>query len=480
MSKLSDFIEIGGTSGSHEFVASGAIGNGDIVALNADGSVSTVEELITAGSNIIEVSTTAASPNICAVGNNKYVVAVNDDPANDEMAAFVVTYDPVANTISSGAKVTIFSPTANSGQPSVTYDKAEGCVLFMFRNAAVAATINGTSLSLGTPLTLSTSVTGNGTPECSFYHNDGYHILFTEFANDMAIVILSIVGTTITEESIATNTTDFQDNEIIASFSVAYDTLENRFMLTYYNDLFDRSEAIIGSLSGTTISWGGKTTLSSSGTAFDMVSAYYSEELDRIIVFTDADQTIKVCNITSGSNAFTSGTPLVLSDNTSVNAVISDNAAKNQISLIGRGTNTYLNEMSFEVNTSTETISQNTTTVLVSNAVKFSTNNFITSYDSTSHRTYIAYLDSNSDPSTVVSSGVDSTNIDFIGIAEQSALDTETVPVTVLGGVSSNQSALTTNTNYFVDVDGTLTTTDTGYKLGKALSATEIIIEGNL
>ena len=66
----------------------------------------------------------------------------------------------------------------------------------------------------------------------------------------------------------------------------------------------------------------------------------------------------------------------------------------------------------------------------------------------------------------------------WIGISQDTVVDAEAVKVTTIGGVDDNQSGLTTGTEYFVDGDGSLTTTDTGYPIGKALSATDILIEG--
>lgn len=69
----------------------------------------------------------------------------------------------------------------------------------------------------------------------------------------------------------------------------------------------------------------------------------------------------------------------------------------------------------------------------------------------------------------------------WIGIAAATVADTETVEITLKGGVNLSQSGLTPGSIYYVDDDGNLTITTTGgRKLGKALSATSILItEGN-
>lgn len=63
----------------------------------------------------------------------------------------------------------------------------------------------------------------------------------------------------------------------------------------------------------------------------------------------------------------------------------------------------------------------------------------------------------------------------FIGIAKESKTAGQLVPV-IVGGVSDVHSGLTPGKIYYSDESGTLTTTVTAYKVGLALSATEILL----
>jgi len=66
---------------------------------------------------------------------------------------------------------------------------------------------------------------------------------------------------------------------------------------------------------------------------------------------------------------------------------------------------------------------------------------------------------------------------DYIGIAEQAISDTATGTVTVMGGVNESQSGLTIGSKYYLDNSGSLTTTVTaGREVGRALSATDILL----
>lgn len=78
---------------------------------------------------------------------------------------------------------------------------------------------------------------------------------------------------------------------------------------------------------------------------------------------------------------------------------------------------------------------------------------------------------------STIASGTD--NQDYIGIAEETVADTETVSIWCFPAIADNQTGLTAGQHYFVNTDGSLTTTDTGYRAGKAYSATDLLIKGN-
>tara|TARA_R110002020_G_scaffold427182_1_gene636518 strand:+ start:1998 stop:3512 length:1515 start_codon:yes stop_codon:yes gene_type:complete len=74
-------------------------------------------------------------------------------------------------------------------------------------------------------------------------------------------------------------------------------------------------------------------------------------------------------------------------------------------------------------------------------------------------------------------------NENFIGIADAAISDTATGSVTIKGGIATNASlpTLTPNSVYYVQGDGTISTTSTSpaVRLGKALSSTSINLEFN-
>jgi hypothetical protein len=67
----------------------------------------------------------------------------------------------------------------------------------------------------------------------------------------------------------------------------------------------------------------------------------------------------------------------------------------------------------------------------------------------------------------------------FIGLAAASATTGQTLNVTVTGGTNANQTGLTTGASYFLTSLGALTTAG-GVRVGEALSATSMFVEGRL
>ena len=77
---------------------------------------------------------------------------------------------------------------------------------------------------------------------------------------------------------------------------------------------------------------------------------------------------------------------------------------------------------------------------------------------------------------TTVSTGA-ANSTDYFGIASAAISDTAAGVIWVYPGIATNQSSLTPSLTYYVDTDGTLTTSDTGTRAGRAMSATDLLIK---
>ena len=107
-------------------------------------------------------------------------------------------------------------------------------------------------------------------------------------------------------------------------------------------------------------------------------------------------------------------------------------------------------------------------------------------YDSNSKRVVVAVSDMGDSyygkgiVYRAASSNTNLTSENYIGIAEYAAADTETATVLIKGGVSTTQSSLTPGQTYFVQSDGTLglTADSPSVTAGTAVTSTKLIVKG--
>ena len=106
--------------------------------------------------------------------------------------------------------------------------------------------------------------------------------------------------------------------------------------------------------------------------------------------------------------------------------------------------------------------------------------NYLTNvYDDSHDRVVISYYEPNTSSSASVVFKPESSNVArFIGITDAAIANASTGNVTIKGGIASKGlSGLTPNSVYYVADNGTISTTSTGLRIGKALSTSSINLE---
>jgi hypothetical protein len=112
------------------------------------------------------------------------------------------------------------------------------------------------------------------------------------------------------------------------------------------------------------------------------------------------------------------------------------------------------------------------------NTVANTFNNYAVQKDASGHYLFLAEFSSDLYYILGKAGGSSTNSADFIGITDQAIADTATGAVIVQGGVSDKVSSLTIGTDYYVQADGTLSTTTSTVPAGRALSSTSILLEG--
>ena len=481
MSNLSDLLPSGGGQNIVEFTASGTVASGKPVNLNSNGTVSEIAE--------------------ASIGS-----------------------------------FTAFSTTSSlDGYPAAAYDANAGKIVQMWRDSdltyvgrASVGTVSGTSISYGTAATFSGSNRLNANMNC-IYDPDSQKVIFVysdiDNSNYPTAVVGTVSGTSISFGSpvvIESNTTSWTNN--VRRPALTYDTNSDKVVLIYYNNS-GQGSAIVGTVSGTSTSWGSRTNFFTSSIA--SISATFDSSTNKVIcAHADASNnlgyvwrgTVSGTSITMADQTqFLSALPrwtdlqyvsslqksiLVYCDNGNSSrgtAVILDTSSGVSVgassAYASSGTSEY-NEVVFDTNTSKAVItyrdsgnSDKGTVVeatISGNTVSFTSpvvwspsagvNAPFSVYDSTNSLVYVCFIDSNNSTrgsGALITPGTLSASA-FIGLADAAISDTATGKINVKGSINSKQTSLTIGSDYYVQADGTLSTTLSSVKVGQAVTATTI------
>ena len=417
--------------------------------------------------------------------SNKVVIVYEDVDNNEYGTAIVGTVS--GSTISFGSPV-VFENNNDIAYSQVVFDSNSNKVVanYILNNSAAKAVVgevSGTSITFGTPATY----TGrHGNNRLAFDSNENKIAIVyqnTSSSGYGTVVIGDVSGTSISFGSPTVFNSANSDQP-----RVAFDANANKLAIQYKN--FANSyylEAIVGTISGTSVSFGSSTTFESSNAevgdvVFDPVSnkVIYSykpggEYEGKAIV-----GTISGTSISFGSPAvfqpapggFSAPNGMVNAYDSSANKVLVGYNISSQGVYVAVGT------------VSGMSISFDTPVLIDANGGS----NIDLAYDSNSNKPVISYRSSASGEGKAVTfqavAGAptfDLTAENYVGISDAAYANGSTATIQTAGAVDDAQSGLTTGQAYFLNEDGTLSTTsgDPSVFAGVALSSTEILIAKN-
>jgi hypothetical protein len=467
--------------------ASGALANGDLVVVNADGTVSVVAgSTVTEGAGTAVVFESASSSYISATYDSnaeKVVIAYADDGNSNYGTAIVGTVS--GTSISFGTAVVFES--ASSDYIAATYDANAQKVVIAYRDVgnsyygtAIVGTVSGTSISFGIAVVfesarsdhISATYDANAQKVVIAYTDDGNSYYGTAIVGTVAGTSISF-GTAVVFESATT-----------VYISATYDANAQKVVIAY-RDIgnSDYGTAIVGTVSGTSISFGTAVVFESARSNY--MSATYDANAQKVVIaYQDVGNsnygTAIVGTVSGTSISF--GTAVVFESARSnyMSAIYNANAQKVVIAYPDGGNSNYGTVI---VGTVSGTSISFGTAVVFESADSYYTS---ATYDANAQKVVIAYQDNGNSgygTSVVFQNASVSTNLtatNYIGISDAIYSDTATATIQTVGSVDDAQSSLTAGTAYYVQLDGTLATTaDTISVLaGTALSATKLIIKG--
>ena len=443
MSNLSELLPAGAGAKSTEFVASGTLGSGVTVALKTDG---TVEAVGFSSSSVAEnVGTETQFQN----GNPEYTSAVFDVASGKVVIAYrdalnlsygkAVVGTVSGDTISFGTPVTFLTATASF--TVACYDPvAEKVVVFYTTGTtgyAIVGTVSGTSISFGSAVTFSTQ---NPAYTSSSFDTSAGKIVTAFAAQGGSNYATAIVGT-VSGTSISFGSVVVFRSANTQEFACVYDTNANKTVILYReSSVTGAGEGIVGTVSGTSISFG--TAVQFDSASVTVVRGAFDPDSNQIIcAYTKATTKVVLGTVSGTSISFGAIVSAPTSDSSAYNGVCYDtNVNKIVLTYAYGGASPYANGT-----IATGTVS-GTTLSFASPAATFNpttvSEHIAAVYDSTNKKSVIAYGENNASGEALVfqAAGTATTSnyTDFIGITDEAIANTSTGAVIVQGGVITN------------------------------------------
>ena len=487
----------GGGGGSLEATASGALADGDKVVINTDGTVSVVSSS--------QAQEGLGSATSFTSNYTYYIDGVYD--ANAQKVVIVYRNGSVSNkgyavvgTVS-GTSISFGTPVAfeagNTQAISAAYDAASQKIVIAYRDAgnssygtAIVGTVSGTSISFGTAVVFESYTIDH----CSVVYDENAQKVVIVYQSDTNNFQTAAIVGTVSGTSISFGTAVVVHSGAPQSVATAYDANAQKIVFA----IKDASNSNYGygnvlTVSGTSVSAGTGAVFNSAAT--DQVSATYDSNAQKVVIAYKNQSNYGAAVVASISGTTLSfGTPVVF-ESATINwpEIVYDVAAqKVTIAYTDNGNSAYGTYISGTV--SGTSISFGTAGVFENGGGSWLT--YLVGitypiYDANAGKIVIAHTDSDGTGSAeraglgivLQNAGVITTNLtaeNYIGISDAAYSDTATATIQIAGSVDDAQSGLTAGQAYYVQIDGTLSTTPDSPSVfaGTAVSSTKLIVKG--
>ena len=468
--------------GENDFVASGTIPNGQTVILKTDGTVTPVAISGTptsAGSPVtFETQTCNWISATFDSNSNKVVIAYEDNGNSNYGTAIVGTVS--GTTISFGSPVVYAS--VDSNYNSIVFDSNSNKVVIAYydqTNTAgkgIVGTVSGTSISFGSPTAF---ISRNANPIRMTYTESGkVVIVYRDSGNSYHAyaIVGAVSGTSISFG----NQTKFNDSNT-SDLDVTWDSNEVKVVIVYQDNANNSyPTARIGSISGTSINFSSNEVPIASVGCYDIHGEFDSTNNKIVVAYVDQNDgnAGKAAVGTVSGTSISFGTPVEFdSDVNYISMAYNSTTQRMHINYAdndnsGSGT-------AIDGAVSGTTISFGTPVVFKSGQIYYGEEG--STFDSNAGKVVHAYRAAATGEAVVITSTSQQTNLtteNYIGIAAEAIANGATGKVNILGGVNSGQTGLTTAKTYYVQNNGSLATSagNPSVVAGTSISSTKILI----
>lgn len=473
---------VGGGGGEIDLTASGSLSNGDLVKLNSNGTVSVIagggagSEVTFDSTNVTETAATFDS------NSNKVVVVYKDGLNNNYGTAIVGTVS--GSSISFGSEVVFTSVAVD--QLFCTFDSNSNKVVVFYLDAsafqgkAIVGTVSGTSISFGTAVTFHSAYSYISKSAAAFDSNSNKVVIVfgDNAAGDKLLTakVGTVSGTSISFGSATTLTSHNATNQ----YGVTFDSNSNKIVVAYRGPASPNyyGTARVGTVSGTSISFGSEATFNAQRS--QKPSLVFDTNSNKVVMtFTDYDNgergSAVVGTVSGTSISFGSVVPFQdvgESMDGTYNTIVFDSNL-NKIIIAYEDNTPNPNELKVVVGDVDGTSIVFQPKVLLDNEGRQQIAN---TFDSNSNRAVILWSKASNNYGTAAT--YKPTDVaQWIGFASAAVSDGATGTINVVSSVNEGQSGLTVGSKYYLLDSGALTTTPTSNReVGIATSATKLLI----
>ena len=400
---------------------------------------------------------------------NKTVFAYPDAGDSNKGKAKVATVS--GTSISFGSEATF--TTNHCDQLESVFDSSNNKVVIVYRDqdnssygTAVVGTVSGTSITFGSPVVFNSAN--------SFWFgvafdstNNKIVIAYRDIGNSSygTAIVGTVSGTSI---SFGSETT-FESATSVRN-QLVYDTTNQKIVVAYINGSTSGPlQSRVGTVSGTSISFGSEVTIDSD-TCFEPQLVFNPDTGTVIVIYynsTDGNGTSKIGTVSGTSISFSSETVFNSGGTSDMDVVYDSNAQKIVVTYKKSDADGFI-----KVGTvGASSISYGTELEFADYDISYTNSAF----DSNLNKVVIGFADlSNSNYGTAIV--FQNTGTETI---RGQVTNGQAASVDVIGSVSDNQIGLTAGQQYFVQTDGTISTTagTPSVLAGTAISATELVVK---
>jgi hypothetical protein len=467
-------------AGVVQAVASGTLANGDKVVINADGTVSVVSSVQAGAASVFTSLTRDVNSN--SVGydqtNDKVVVAY----IGSSFYLYAVVGTVTAGAITFGTPVVISSTDSGFSISQLVFNSTGSKVVIQWvvneEGKAVVGTVSGTSISFGDTATWGgIGVEDRSSSVISTYDSSADRVItfFTTLSGLGRCVVGTVSGTSISYGS----PVSFQVGMGVGrNYSCAFDSTNNKVVVAYRdNSNSSFGTAKVGTVSGTSISFGTAVVFNNavsnpSSMAFDSVNSKI------VISYHSGNTSPSPMNAIVGTVSGTSisfGTPAFV-----VNSQTGDEDVATVFDTVNSVIRVLTTNSSGALGVATGTVSGTSISFGAITLLGAGSSYGLQSvYDpDTAQVIVMSRGDSNNGIVFPVSFTPNLTAENFIGISNAAYANGATATIQTVGSVDDAQSGLTAGQAYYVQTDGTLSTTPGTPNVfaGTAISDTKLVI----